>query len=683
MLKGPQAAYFGRNTFSGAINFVNKLPSQEFSGTLSGTIGTRDNYKIHGDISGPLVADLLSFRLSAERMSRSGSWRNAFGGETLGDQRTDSGSALLVITPTPSLTLKAFGLLSKDNDGPSAQGLISAVNVTGPGGTIIVPSQSNCTLTGRSAAGAVITNPFICGTTPKLAYGPAINTTEDAFIKNFLATPTGRLVSPEDGVQGYGLVRRYYHLHFIADWEIPDTGITLSSLTAYNNERYSQLADIDNYGTTAIPNTFAGPTAPFARSYFDFPFIVERINRDFSQEFRLNYNGGSFTGTIGGSYLNAYSQNGLGGGNGALGNGNFSVVNGGTRNRTFGAFFGATYSFTPALKLSLEGRYQIDKLYAYAPPLGLTVSSSVFVPAGTYAPDSEILSKTYKNFLPRAILQFDVDPDIMVYASYSKGVNPGAFNTAFLSFSLPVQRAAEAAGLSVRVDPEKVTNYELGIKGRLFNNRLRFALAAYYAPWRNQINALTLTAPDPVSQTVQIIRATANTGSVDMKGIELEGTWQLTDAIDLNFTGAINDSYIKSYQNAQVSQLTGITDFRGKENPNTSKYAAAIGLQYNGELENGTWFVRGDYNYKSGLWSDAANIVKTPDLHTVNARLGFDFDRFSISGWVRNVFDNKNFTSIADTSVTVSTFAFSTYYSGVIVGLPERRTFGLDAKYRF
>jgi iron complex outermembrane receptor protein len=685
VLKGPQSAYFGRNTFAGAINFVNKVPDNDLSGSVAGMIGTRNNYRLHADVGGALVTDVILFRLNVDRFSKSGSWRNGFSGETLGDQQTTSGSGFLVIKPSDNLTIKGFGLVSQDKDGAPAQGLISAVTLRDSNGKVVAQSQSNCTLSGMSAAGVAISNPFICGIAPALANGPSANTTEDTFIKNFLASPTGRLIAPKDGVQGYGLKRNYYHLHGSIDYELPDMGLTLSSLTAYNNEKYSQLSDIDNYGSVSIPNNGLGPVAAGARSYFDYPYFVERINRDFSQEFRVSYDqGGKFHAMLGGSYLNAFSQGGLGGGNGALGTTVFSAASGATRAKTFGAFFGATYKFTPAFSLSLEGRYQIDTLSAYAQPNGLVASTSIFVPAGTYAGNQKILQATYRNFLPRVIAQYDVAPNLMAYASFSKGVNPGQFNTAFLTFSAPLQRAAAAAGLGVRVDPEKVDNYEIGFKGKLFDNSVTFALAAYYAPWRNQINALTITQFDPVTNTVQIVRAAANTGSIDMKGIELEGTYHLSRAIDINFSGAVNDSSINSYRNAQVSQLTGITNFRGKENPNTSKYSANLGVQYNGEFSGGsTWFVRSDYSFKSGVWSDAANTVRTRDLHLVNLRAGVDVGPVSISAWVRNVFDNHTYTSISNTSVLSNNFAYSTYFSGVIVGLPELRTFGLEGKFRF
>lgn len=684
VLKGPQSAYFGRNTFAGAINVVNGTPGTEWKGSVGGTIGTRSLYRLHADIEGPLAGDWLTFRVTGDRFSKDGSYKNRFDpSETLGDQRTTSGSLTLVAKPTPDLTLKAFGMLSRDHDGHSAQALVSAYQVKDAAGNIVVSNQSNCQITYQNAAGATISNPFFCGQTPKIDYTrqPSANTKLDSYIKNWLADPTGRLISPKKGVQDYGLKRRFYHLHFTADWDVGDTGVTLSSLTGYNNEFYSQLSDIDNYGNASLPNT-AAAIAGGARTYFDYPFIVERTYKDFSQELRASYdNKGPIRATLGGSYLVAEGVGGLGGGNGTPTQ-QRSSVSGMTKSRTFGAFFGLTYDVTDALSLSVEGRYQIDKLYAFAAPAGFTATSDAFVPKGFYPGGSLLISKTYKNFLPRFIAQLDLSDDIMAYASYSKGVNPGLFNTAFLNFTEDQLRVAQENGIAIAVDPEKVTNYELGLKGKLFDRMLTFTLAAYYAPWRNQINALTINYA--VNGVNQIIRGSANSGSTNMKGIELEGNLKL-GRVDVNFAGSINDSSIKSFRNATVTGFSGITDFSGKQLPNTSKYSAALGVQYNGDLnaQGDTWFARADWNFKSGMYESAANLVHTPDAHFVNARLGIDTEKFSLSAFVNNVFNSKTPISINYGSLLVPGFPYSTYSSNLLLGLPDLRTFGLEGKYRF
>lgn len=694
VLKGPQSAYFGRNTFAGAFNVVNKLPGDEFHGGVSGTIGTRDNYRVKADVEGPLLEDKLTFRATANRFSKNGSYKNASNtGETLGDQETTSGTLLLVAKPIEGLTVKAFGLVSEDDDGPAASGFISAYTVRNASGQVVLQGQSNCTLSGSTSAtqgaGTTRLNPYFCGTAPKLISGqsPSWTTINDSFIQNFLAQPRNRIISPDDGVQGYGLVRRYTHAHVTADYEIPDTDFTISYLAGTNKEIYSTLVDLDNYGDTSIANNGFGSVPAGARSYFDYPFLVERKSKDSSHELRLAYDGGGALRVVTGvNYMNAWTISGNGGGNGALGTTVFFNANGKTRSRTISGFYGITYQVTDDLSLSAEGRYQADKLFAYAQPAGYTATTDVFVPAGFYQGGSLLLSKTFKNFMPRFIAQYELNDDLMTYASFAKGVNPARFNTSFLTATAAAQRAAAAGGLSVGVEPEKVTNYEIGLKGRLFNGRMQFALDGYFAQWRNQINQTSFPLVDPTTNAAQIVTGYVNTGSVDMKGVELEGSYQLLRNVTLNFAGAITDSEVQSFRSAQISQLTGIFDFKGKEMPNTSKYSASAGLQYNGDFGTdfeGEWFARADYSFKSGVWSNVANVVKTPNLQMVNVRAGASRGAVSVNVFVNNLFDTKTYTSIADQFVFTNNFAYTSYLSALVVGLPERRTVGLEMKYRF
>jgi iron complex outermembrane receptor protein len=695
VLKGPQSAYFGRNTFAGAVNVVNKTPGTEFAGAIGATAGTRELYRLHGEVEGPIFGDWLRFRITGDRFNKGGSYTNRFNPtEKLGDQRTDSGTLTLYAEPTPELKFKAFGLFSEDNDGPSAQALMSAVEVRDAAGNIVVANQSNCTLNGLTAAGAPRQNPWFCGVTPKIDWArqPSSNNLEDQYTKNFLANPSGRLVSPKDGVKGYGLKRQYYHLHLVADWEVGG-GVTLSSLTGYNNEFYSQLADIDNYGSSLIPNTPANVAAG-ARPYFDYPFYVERKYKDWSQELRASYDdGGPFTGTVGVSYLRAWQVGGLGGGNvvlgsparpaspgvAAIGTG-LSVPSGATKSRTFGAFFGLTYKPADGFSISAEGRYQIDKLYAYAAPQGFNAVNDAFLPRGFYAGGSQLVQKDYKNFLPRLIAQYDIAQDMMVYASWSKGVNPGTFNTAFLSFTEAQVQAAADLGLSIAVDPEKVTNYEVGLKGRLLDRKLTFTLAAYYAPWRNQINPVTFNFVNGAA--LQILRASANSGSVDMKGVELEGNLAL-GRIDINFGASFNDSDINSFTNATVTQLTGVTDFKGNHNEDAARYSANAGIQYTGQAGSSEWFVRGDWSFKSGIYATQANELRTPASHFFNGRTGIDIGNLSLSAFVNNIFNTKTPVSIDYGNTLTPDFRFSQYSSRVLLGLPDLRTMGVEAKVKF
>lgn len=293
ILKGPQSAYFGRNTFAGAINFVNKEPTGEWHGQATGMVGTRDNWRLRGSIEGPIIGDALTFRLTGDAFNKGGSYTNGFDGGTLGDETTRAASALIVAKPTDRLTIKAFGMLTKDEDGPSAQTRLVATDIVAPNGTVLYQSQANCT----TAAGRA----FICGTTPGNINPIGANTTMTSQLQNWLNNPSGRLLSSEETVDHYGLLRNSLHAHVTADYEISDQ-FSVSVLAGQNREKWSTLIDLDGSDTSV----FTG-TSYWNQSYYDFPYLIEREMHDTSVEGRVNYDLGAAHGVVGVSYLTAWA----------------------------------------------------------------------------------------------------------------------------------------------------------------------------------------------------------------------------------------------------------------------------------------------------------------------------------------------------------------------------------------
>ncbi|MPS68474.1 MULTISPECIES: TonB-dependent receptor [unclassified Novosphingobium] len=694
ILKGPQSAYFGRNTFAGAINVVNKVPGNDWGGQILGMVGTRDNWRLQGSVEGPIIEDLISFRVTGEKWSKSGSWKN-YDGSTLGDQSSTVGTAMLAITPSSSVTIKLFGMMGEDKDGPAAQTRLSAYTVTAPNGSVVLQGQSNCTLTGDTRGvldpttgqpiGTAVSNPYFCGTIPTIANPVTANVENTDQVRQFLASTRGRVVSPDDTVSGYGLLRKTRHVHGTIDVDLTDN-LTASALAGYNREVWTTLIDLDGYDTRAFSNDSYDPPANYGKGYFDYPYLIERKIEDFSLEGRLSYTKGPFRGVAGVSYLSADQIQGNGGSTGSLLTA--SMFPGGlSRNKTTGFFFGLTYDLTDTISASVEGRYQIDKLQAFATASGLTVASSAFIPAGFYEGGSLLASATYKNFTPRAIINWQISPDMMVYASWSKGVNPAQFNTSILSNAATVQQAALDAGGQLSIKPEKITNYELGLKGKALGGNLRYSLAAYYAQWRDQINAVTIVAPDSTQATgFSFVNTSANSGDVDLYGVEGEVSWRPTDFITIDAAGAVNETDIQKFTSTTISALTGIYDFSGKEMKNTSKYSANVGVTLGTEIagwDEGRWFVRGDWNFKSGQWSNEANLAKTPDLHLFNVRAGITHGQITVEAFVNNLFNNHTPISVSDNFVFNPTFSYTARYSALMLGLPELRTAGIQTKITF
>ena len=84
VLRGPQGTLFGNNTLGGAINVVTRQPSNEWQGRIDGALATGDNYaSVSGSVSGPIIRDVLQFRIGAAYHTEDGFQRNLLAG---GDQ---------------------------------------------------------------------------------------------------------------------------------------------------------------------------------------------------------------------------------------------------------------------------------------------------------------------------------------------------------------------------------------------------------------------------------------------------------------------------------------------------------------------------------------------------------------------------------------------------------------------
>lgn len=658
VLKGPQSAYFGRQTFAGAINIVSKDTSDHWTGTANASLGSRYTHDYWGEISGP-ITDTLGFSASVRDNAKNGSYNNsALPSQNLGEQETFNATAQLEYKPTDTLTFKAYGLYTKDIDGPSATGLVAAYPVYNPDGSVLVRDQSNCTL----ANGAR----FICGQIPIVN---SISTTaiNDAAIQAALGSTKGRYVSPSDGVQGYGLISRYYHAHFVANWQLSPS-ISLSSLTGYDHQTYSELASVDNYNSTTLPANGFGQ-----ESFYNYPYLIEGISKTFSEEVRASYDHGPLKASIGASYLYAFSSgDGGGASNGAASS--YTAFNP-QFSKTYGVFGNVSFDVTSKINVSLEGRWQSEKSVLLGAING-TTSSGAYVPAGVYSYNQEVTSDVYNNFMPRAIVQYKFDDKNMIYASYSEGVNPGQFNQ-LLNLPASIVGAARAAGANLDVKPEKMTNYEVGVKGLLFNNRFRYTVSGFLMYWHDQADQQQTLFLDPVTNLPSQEIYDTNNGRVKITGVEADFTADLTSRFNIDLSGAYIDSKILEATNAAVTTLTGITAFRGNQNPYTSKYSGTVTATYTVPVTSAiSAYIRGDYSYKSKVYVDVSNLTWTGPATNANLRIGAKTDKVTLEAYVTNLFNNKTPYAGGVGYTVEPTFSHFATFSAADVQLRDLRTVG-------
>src|SRR3546814_20940477 len=96
-------------------------------------------------------------------------------------------------------------------------------------------------------------------------------------------------------------------------------------------------------------------------------------------------------------------------------------------------------------------------------------------------------SLTNKKFTPEFIINYDVTPDIRIYAKYTKGFKADGFDG-----SNPVD---------LTFDPETVDGYEIGMKLASYDNRFLLNVAAFRSEYQDlQVSIFT---PETPRHTVQ------------------------------------------------------------------------------------------------------------------------------------------------------------------------------------
>lgn len=642
VIKGPQSAYFGRSTFAGAINIITRAPRSEWAADVTadlGQFGTRD---IGASVEGPLLGDSLAFRLDVSDYATDGQYRNAGGlGEKLGQRTTQDAALTFLAKPMDNFSAKLRMHYWEDEDGPPPGFTFASGNAQ---------DAFNCNLGGNAPA-VNGRNNWVCGI-PRQPTDAEISL--DTVIKPDVALrlangAPGQIFLLGSWLDHYGLKRKAHEISLFLDYEFGN-GITLASISAWHENSFRSLDDLDRRATES---------RGLNRNWVQ---IGDNVREDFSQELRVTSNQeGRFTWLLGANYSDIKARSVS---SGRL-LGTWSSGTGISTNavETTGIFGAVAYKFTDQWILNLEGRYQDDKV-TDGVQLGAT------------------LSDTFTSKTPRLILEYKPAPEKTIYASVSQGTRPGSFNPNVVTLPSSVLPCLLAgAGADIAVPEEELDSFELGFKGRLLDGRMQLTAAAYSAKWRKQHNrgGPLCQFPDGTTQTVFV---TGTGGSTDLHGLELEMQLAATERLTLEATFAWNDSEILRRDCSDCLGILGFREIAGLKNEfsRTPKISGTASANYRGSLGNGlNWFARGDYIFRGSTWATEANVAETGDQKLVNLRAGVERDAWTVEAYVNNALNDNTFTGFQRfTDGSVSSTAVM-----LTAGLPEKRTIGVRASYRF
>lgn len=270
------------------------------------------------------------------------------------------------------------------------------------------------------------------------------------------------------------------------------------------------------------------------------------------------------------------------------------------------AIFGqGTYGITDELFLTVGARYDYVKK-----ELDQSDPTRPLLPAGS-------ASETFGAFLPKAAIEYRWTPDFNTYATVARGYKPGGFPV----FNTGSRSATDS------YDSEFTWNFEIGAKASLFDDRVQLAASAFYIDIDDQ-QLRTSTRPglapvDNVSKS-RSIGFELSASALVMPGLEVFGDFGFTDA---EFTD-IGDPAI-------------VSTFNGARPAHVPKYEATLGAQYNGDSG---LFARVSGTVVGPYYLNNDNTTKQDSFFLLDAKVGWEFEYFSIYGFAENLLDETYLT---------------------------------------
>ena len=508
VLRGPQGTLFGKNATAGVVQFVTANPTDEFTGFVDLQVGELGYRRVEAAVGGPLIKDVVNFRIAALHDERDGSVKNT----TAGFIRE---------------ALKRFG----DTEHRAARFKLDFPNVLG-GDVLLTYEQFN------SDIGATPTEFRRVPTANSRAFFRRYDPNADFKSGNFV----GSMDFPES--------QRHNIQRFVANATYPVGEYTLNVIVGHSKLDKIQRVDADRspapiasnsadvgFAETIFEARLSSPVLPglfgmdslrgFGLSSTEFTAGFFFVRKAVTEKWRFDLNDAAFFEFVGahgappGTFLSTPVD----------------PNNRGEINESTTAFwdvenidiagygqadweFGPRWTLTGGLRVmthrtNAEGRREIDPV---APIFRFGFGAQEF----NVNPSRSDLQAT-----PKVALRYDSSDAISYYASWAKGFRAGGFNT--FSFD----------GQSLEYKPETTTAWEVGTKIDLQDQKLLLNLSLFWMTLKNF--QLFTQAQSAETAGLPQIRV-QNAGDARARGLEADLSWFPTSWLTVVNALGMNDS---------------------------------------------------------------------------------------------------------------------------------------------
>jgi len=652
VIRGPQGTLFGKNTTAGAFNITTTKPTQTPSAKVEMSVGNYNFLQAKTSVSGGLAKNLAA-KISISGTQRDGTIWNTREERKYSGQNNLGFKSQLYYTPSDRLKI----LLSGD------------VSVQHPAGYPLV------------IAGVA--------TTERSAYRQYAKIVSDLGYQQPKIDPFSREINtntPWRHNQSIG------GISLNVDYKIGNG--TLTSTTAWrfwnwdptNDRDFSELAALtksqgnsrhDQYSQEVryagnITDKISGVIGVFA--------LAQNL-KGLAQTEEVGKDQWRFVQTSNTGSQALYSTPGLLDGYGIKTNSTIKSL-------SAAVFAQVDWEFLTHFHILPGLRYTYDKKdvnYDRVTYGGLQTTDAALLAlkAAVYSNQQFTTNVDNNNLSGNLTVSYRPNSNLNIYGTFSTAYKPVGVNVG----GLPTTSTG-AADLSVAVvKPEYVQHYELGLKTRPVRGGLLNVTA-----FDTDIKDYQTNVQSP---QLGVNRGyLANAEKVNVKGLEIDGTYQLERFLTLNAAVAYLDGKYVKFTNAPLPlEETGHTeiingtatqvafkDASGGRLPGISKWNISGGSEFSlpGTLATkaGRFFIAADASYRSDYSSNPtpSSVLVVKGYGLFNARLGFKSDKFSLFVWSRNI-GNRNYYEQLQAAA-----GNSGLYAGV---LGDPRTYGATLRYAF
>jgi len=251
-------------------------------------------------------------------------------------------------------------------------------------------------------------------------------------------------------------------------------------------------------------------------------------------------------------------------------------------------------------------------------------------------------------FLPKGVISWNANEDIMIYGSVSKGYLAGGFNW------------CEHVKSRAKFDEQTSIDYELGVKTAWFDNRLILNANLFYMDIKDMH---VYTAPDNLTYL------TSNAGEAHSQGVEIEFRAKPWRGVDLMASLGIVDAQYDEYTKyTPTPQGVRTDDCTGKKLEGTPEYTFSLAAQYRSRVG---FFSRIELQGTGKYYFDDYNSINQDAYEIVNAKIGYEGPGWDVYFYGSNLLDKEYFSFGRKNS------------SGIMANVGEPQVFGMTASIKF